>query len=235
MVVDEGGVGRRMSEPAAVLWDMDGTLVDTEKLWDVPLSEAAERLGLRLSAQQRAEFVGSNMDDTVTALLGFAGLAVTESRCAEISGLIIERIGELFSQPLPWRPGAVEALGSVRAAGWSAALVTSTQRRITELALHTIGAEHFDATVCGDEVGGHNKPDPEPYLRAARLLGVDPARCVAVEDSAAGAASARAAGAAVLVVPCDAPVEPGQRTVLRDSLVGVDAAELARVYADQPW
>lgn len=232
MVTGGGRVGLPRREPAAVLWDMDGTLVDTEKLWDVPLREAAERLGVRLSAQQRAEFVGSNMNDTVTALLGFAGLAVTEPRCAEISGLIVERIGELFSQPLPWRPGAVEALDSVRAAGWPAALVTSTQRRTTELALHTIGAEHFDATVCGDEVGGHNKPDPEPYLRAARLLGVDPARCVAVEDSAAGAASARAAGAAVLVVPCDAPVDAGERTVLRDSLVGVDAAELRSIFTE---
>jgi beta-phosphoglucomutase-like phosphatase (HAD superfamily) len=71
-------------------------------------------------------------------------------------------------------------------------------------------------------VDGRNKPDPWPYLTAARLLGVDPARCVAIEDSATGVASAEAAGCAVLAVPCDAPVPAGPRRTLRDSLVGVD-------------
>nr|WP_276141423.1 HAD family phosphatase [Sciscionella marina] len=218
-------------ELRAVLWDMDGTLVDSEKLWDIPLREIAEHYGVRLSEQQRASLVGSNMADTSAALLGFAGVAATGQRMAETSSWITERIAELFAQPLPWRPGAAEALRSVRAAGLRSALVTSTQRDTAELALNTIGPENFDVTVCGDEVDGLNKPHPEPYAKAARLLGVDPAACIAVEDSAAGSGSARAAGAVVLVVPCDAPVEPGERTELRDSLVGVDAVELTRIHA----
>jgi len=86
--------------------------------------------------------------------------------------------------------------------------------------------------VTGSEVIRH-KPHPEPYLTAARLLGVDPVRCVAIEDSPTGTASAVAAGCTVVVVPCDVPVEPGERRVLRDSLVGLDTAELARVLRDQ--
>ncbi|MGH3434970.1 MAG: HAD family hydrolase [Sciscionella sp.] len=212
--------------PDAVLWDMDGTLVDSEKLWDIPLYEAAERLGGRLSPTDREQLVGSNMDTTVLVLFTVLGLPVENSAMAETAGEIRRRTRELFTAGLPWRPGAKSALRAVRASGVATGLVTSTERELTEVALHTIGREHFDVTVCGDEVDGHNKPHPEPYLRAARLLGVDPARCVAVEDSPTGAASAEAAGCMVLVVPCDVEVPGGPRRVWRDGLVGVDAAEL---------
>ncbi|WP_019813274.1 HAD family hydrolase, partial [Saccharomonospora saliphila] len=119
------------------------------------------------------------------------------------------------------------ALSAVRAAGVPCALVTSTERALTELALETIGAESFTVTVCGDEVDGLNKPHPEPYLRAGRLLGVEMSACVAVEDSPVGATSAAEAGCTVLVVPHDVPVPPGPGRVARTSLVGVDAAALA--------
>ena len=104
--------------------------------------------------------------------------------------------------------------------------LTSTHRDLTDVALRSIGPEYFDVTVCGDEVC-HAKPHPEPYLRAAAQLGVDPAACVAVEDSPTGTAAAVAAGCTVLVVPCEVPVEPGERRILRESLVGVDAEWLA--------
>src|SRR5699024_6055738 len=116
------------------------------------------------------------------------------------------------------------------AAGLRAALVTSTERSLTELALHTIGREHFEVTVCGDEVETHNKPDPYPYELAAACLDVPPQQCVVVEDSPPGVAAAVAAGAAVLAVPCDMPLEPGSGVVLRDSLLGVDAAVLTDVW-----
>jgi HAD superfamily hydrolase (TIGR01509 family) len=106
------------------------------------------------------------------------------------------------------------------------ALVTSTERALTEIALDTIGRSRFDVTVCGDEVDGLNKPQPEPYLKACRLLGVDPAACVAIEDSPTGTASAVAAGCGVLVVPCEVPVEPGERRVFRTSLEGLTVADL---------
>ncbi|HEV7973776.1 MAG TPA: HAD family phosphatase [Amycolatopsis sp.] len=215
--------------PAAVLWDMDGTLVDSEKLWDVALYETAEAMGSKLSEAQRSTLVGSNMDATATYLLEVAGREVTPHAVAEIGQSIRERTAGLFDDELPWRPGAREALTAVRDAGIPSALVTSTERSLTELALNTIGREFFTVTVCGDEVDGLNKPHPRPYLLAAELLGVDPARCVAVEDSPPGTESAAAAGCVVLVVPNDVPVEAGERRVFRSSLVGVDVAALAEL------
>lgn len=225
-----------MTEPstvdglAGVLWDMDGTLVDSEKLWDIALYEAAEWLGGALTEEQRLTLVGSNMDATARYLLEVTGHEPTAGAIGSAGRWIRERTATLFADALPWRPGARDALAAVRSAGLPSALVTSTERGLTELALNTIGREFFDVAVCGDEVGGLNKPHPEPYLRAARLLGVDPAHCVAVEDSKPGTESAVAAGCVVLVVPNDVPVDPGERRVLRSSLVGVDALTLAGIF-----
>ncbi|MGA6167677.1 HAD family hydrolase [Amycolatopsis magusensis] len=222
--VDGPGTGTPI---AAVLWDMDGTLVDTEKLWDVALYEVAQWLGGELTEAQRATLVGSNMETTTRFLLGTLGKPDTPELRGDIASWIRTRTAALFGDALPWRPGAHEALTAVRAAGIPSALVTSTERELTELALNTIGREFFDVTVCGDEVGGRNKPDPEPYLLAARLLGVDPARCVAVEDSPPGTESAVAAGCTVLVVPNDVAVDPGPRRVFKETLVGLSPADLA--------
>ncbi|WP_308258343.1 HAD family hydrolase [Saccharothrix obliqua] len=206
----------------AVLWDMDGTLLDSEKLWDIPLYEFAEKLGGELSLATRQAMVGSNVPTTMALLFAEVGVTPTDDEVADGAAWIMRRTEEVFRAGLPWRPGAREALREVRSSGVPMALVTSTERGLTEVALDTIGRDLFDVTVCGDEVGGRNKPLPDPYLRAAELLGVDAARCVAVEDSPTGVASAVAAGCTVLVVPCDVPVPPGERRVFRESLVGVD-------------
>lgn len=221
-----------MTEPstldglAAVLWDMDGTLVDSEKLWDVALYEAVESLGGTLTEEQRLSLVGSNMDDTAAFLLEVCGKPVGPESIAEMGEWIRERTANLFDGPLPWRPGAQELLELLRAKGVPMALVTSTERSLTELALNTIGREYFAATVCGDEVDGLNKPDARPYQLAAELLGVQASRCVAIEDSPPGAASAAAAGCTVVVIPNDVEVQPGERRVFRSSLVGLDVPEL---------
>ena len=130
------------------------------------------------------------------------------ARMAEAERFIDDRTAELFAGGLPWRPGALEALRLVDGLGWPTALVTNTGRALAEAALDSIGREHFTVSVCADEVP-FGKPDPDPYLRAAELLGVAPARCLAVEDSPNGALAAERAGAAVLVVPCDVPVPDG--------------------------
>lgn len=218
--------------PAGVLWDMDGTLIDSEKLWDISLRELVVHLGgTELRRSVREALVGSNMRRTCEVLLDEVGRPVTPEAVAEASRWLTDRTRELFASDLPWRPGAQEALKSVRASGVPTALVTSTERDLTEVALDTIGREYFDVTVTGDEVDGRNKPDPWPYLTAARLLGVEPDRCVAIEDSATGAASAEAAGCFVLAVPCDAPVPPSGHRTLRDSLVGVDIDVLGDLLA----
>ena len=218
---------RSPDSPAAVLWDLDGTILDSEKLWDIPLYELTEKLGGRLSARTRQAMVGTNVMVTVRLLYAEAGIPdPTPEQVADSAAWIDRRMAEVFRGDLPWRPGAAEALAVVRAAGLRTALVTSTERHLTEIALDTIGRENFDVTVCGDEVGGRNKPLPDPYLKACRLLGVDPAGCVAIEDSPTGVGSAVAAGATVLVVPCEVAVDEGERRVFRTSLEGLTVADL---------
>jgi HAD superfamily hydrolase (TIGR01509 family) len=212
----------------AVLWDMDGTLVDSEKLWDVSLSELARRLGGELSATTRAAMVGGSLHSTLELMFAEVGLPVTSAAMADAGDWLTERTGQLFGSDLRWRPGAPEALRMARAGGLATALVTSTQRVLTERALDCIGREQFGVVVCGDEVS-NPKPAPEPYLRAAELLGVPPWRCVAVEDSPTGATAAVAAGCGVLVVPNDVDVPAGPGRVHRDGLVGLTVTELAEV------
>ena len=157
--------------PAAVLWDMDGTLVDSEKVWTVSLQDTARVLGGELSAAARSAVVGSDLPHTLDVLFDDLGLPREAARLAEAERLLNQRTAELFDGGLEWRPGALAALHTVRAAGWPTALVTNTGRALTERALDVIGREHFQATVCGDEVPA-GKPHPAPYLRAADLLGV---------------------------------------------------------------
>jgi HAD superfamily hydrolase (TIGR01509 family) len=205
---------------------MDGTLIDSEKLWDISLSELADQLGGSLDDETRAAMVGSNMDRTMHLMFETLGLRPEPAARDKAAAWLTERTAQLFRVDLPWRPGAREALRSLRDHGVTMALVTSTERDLTEQALDSIGREYFTVTVCGDEVDGLNKPHPEPYLRAARMLGVAASDCVAIEDSPMGLRSAVAAGCRVLVVPAEVPVAPGEGWTVRDSLIGVDALTL---------
>lgn len=206
-----------------VLFDMDGTLLDSEKIWDVALVDLATWLGGELSAAARTRMVGSSLARSVAILHHDLDVdADPESSGAYLT----ERTAELFRTELIWKPGARELLAAVRSAGVPAALVTSTHRRLTEIALDTLGRANFAAVVCGDEAA-RPKPNPDPYLRAAQLLGVPAQRCVAVEDSPLGVAAASAAGCAVLAVPSEVPLEPAPRVTVRHSLVGLSVDDLA--------
>jgi HAD superfamily hydrolase (TIGR01509 family) len=217
--------------PAAVLWDMDGTLVDSEKLWTVSLADTAHWLGGELSQSARDAMVGSNMARTLTMMFDDLGITPHGPQRLQTERYLSDRTAELFAGGLPWRPGAQEALQLVDAAGWPMALVTNTGRSLTESALDSIGRGYFTATVCADEVP-RGKPDPDPYLRAAELLGLAAGECLAVEDSPNGALAAQRAGAPVLVVPCDVPVPSGPGRVLRASLTGLTLDDLRSDYAE---
>jgi beta-phosphoglucomutase-like phosphatase (HAD superfamily) len=108
-------------------------------------------------------------------------------------------------------------------------LVTNTRRDLAEKALNSIGREYFSVTVCGDEVE-HGKPAPDPYLRAAELLGFAAGECLAIEDSVTGTASAEAAGAPVIVIPNEVPVPASPRRLHVGSLADLDVDGLRRVY-----
>ncbi|SCL35972.1 haloacid dehalogenase superfamily, subfamily IA, variant 3 with third motif having DD or ED [Micromonospora nigra] len=217
--------------PAAVLFDMDGTLVDSEKLWDVALQELAAVYGGVLSAAARRAIIGTSMADAMRILHDDLGQPHRDPQAS--AAWIDARILELFRTGLRWRPGALALLRAVRTAGIPTALVTSSGRPLVEVALDTLGRDSFDVVVCGDEVDAA-KPHPEPYLTAARLLGVPIGRCVAIEDSPTGVASALASGAAVLAVPAEVPLGPLDGVHQLDSLTSADLELLAALLGEPP-
>lgn len=213
----------------AVLWDMDGTLVDSEKLWDISMHALYARMGAVLTPEVRESTVGGSAETVMRIVYDDIGLDPDPVAMAESADWLHDYTGELFEQGLPWRPGAQEMLDSLTAAGIPMALVTNTRRELAERALNSIGRHYFSITVCGDEVE-NGKPAPDPYLRAAELLGVSTAHCLAVEDSVTGTASAEAAGCPVLVVPNDVEVPYGPHRRHVSSLTQLDVAELRAVY-----
>jgi HAD superfamily hydrolase (TIGR01509 family) len=210
---------------AGVLWDMDGTLLDSEKLWDIAVRELARAHGHEMTAEIRHALIGASGPNALRIMFTGLGIEPTPAAVRAAGEFIERRVSELMSGPIPWRPGAKDALSLVRAEGLPTALVTNTKRARTEFGLDTLGRDFFDVSVCGDEVA-HGKPDPAIYLRAAELLGVDPADCVAVEDSPTGARAAAAAGCAVIVIPCEIAVPGAPGRVFRDSLAGLTRADL---------
>ncbi|WP_308188539.1 HAD family phosphatase [Nocardia spumae] len=214
----------------AVLWDMDGTLLDSEKLWDIGVRELAVELGGRMTDPLRHALIGADGPSALRILFEGLGLERDPAAMTAAGHWLERRVTELMAGPVPWRPGAREALTTLRTAGLPAALVTNTKRSITELCLETLGRDMFEVSVCGDEVD-YGKPAPDPYLRAARLLGVAPGDCVAVEDSPTGSAAALAAGCQVLVVPCEIEVPRRPGLNFRESLVGLTVGDLDEVHA----
>jgi HAD superfamily hydrolase (TIGR01509 family) len=211
--------------PAAVLWDMDGTLVDTEPYWmDAEYALVSEHGG-RWSEEQARALVGNPLPVSAEVLHRAGGVGLPPEVIVE---RLIDRVVADVRRHLPWRPGAQELLRALRAADVPCALVTMSYARLTDAVVSTLPAGTFAAVVPGDQVR-HGKPHPEPYLTAARRLGVAPQDCVAIEDSRTGAASAHAAGAAVVAVPHVVPVPPAPGIVVVDTLEGLSPAGLSRL------
>jgi HAD superfamily hydrolase (TIGR01509 family) len=206
----------------AVFFDMDGLLVDTEKLWFQVESEVMRNLGAPWSAADQERLVGGSMPVTVAYMLRVSGSGRDP---AEIESLLIDGVLGLLAEGFEVMPGAAELLAEVRASGVPVGLVTSSGRLMADAVLGGIGRDAFDIVVTGDDVQNF-KPDPEPYLRAARGLGVDPARCAALEDSPSGVAAATAAGCAVVAVPSVLPIPPAPRRLVVESLKQVDLAAI---------
>ncbi|WP_327290422.1 HAD family hydrolase [Streptomyces sp. NBC_01198] len=215
------------ARPAAVLFDMDGTLVDTEHLWWGAVSEVADRLGYGLTDVDLPDVLGRPVAHTARYLRRTAAPAVPEAEIArDLDGAFAARVaGDV--RP---RPGALRLLAELRDAAVPAALVTASPRRVVDLVLRTLGAHWFALTVTAEDTA-RTKPAPDPYLAAAARLGVPPRDCVAVEDSPLGLSSARAAGCHVVAVPSTVPIagEPGVLVV--GSLEEVDLALLASLAA----
>jgi HAD superfamily hydrolase (TIGR01509 family) len=202
-----------------VLFDMDGLLIDSEPLWLEAETAIMARLGAGWTEKDQAALLGGSLRRTVRYLLAKASRpAPPEAVAGWLMADIIERVR---GNGVPVRPGARELVAAAATAGLPTALVTSSERSFMDAVLASTGMR-FDVLVCAEDVAA-TKPDPEPYLLAAKLVGVPPGDCFALEDSPNGVASAEAAGCRVFAVPSLVPIPlvPGRIVVpsLRDLTV----------------
>jgi HAD superfamily hydrolase (TIGR01509 family) len=215
----------------AVLFDMDGLLVDTEPLWFEVEHAIMSRLGGEWTEQDQRALIGGSLYRSVDYLLD---RAIRQASRDQVAGWLTEGMAELLAErEVETMPGALELLAEVRAAGIPTALVTSSERVIMEAVLASL-AKHditFPVTVCGQDVR-HPKPHPEPYLRAASLLSAEPGFCVALEDSPNGVAAAEAAGCVTVAVPGLAPIDARRGRLVTASLAQVDLELLNSLVAD---
>ncbi len=205
---------------------MDGTLIDTEPHWmDAEIALVEEHGGTWTPADATA-MVGSSMAVSA-ALLQARGVAL---EVEQIAHRLNSAVGAAVAQGVPWQPGALELVRTLHAAGVPQALVTSSFGVLADPFARAVGL--FDVVVAGDDVI-RPKPDPEPYLTAARLLGVDVRACVAFEDSATGLASAVASGARVVAVDTHVAIEPPRGVSRTVSLTRVDLPTIERIAAGE--
>lgn len=219
--------------PPAVLWDMDGTVVDTEPHWMAAETALLASHGASWTHEQALALVGSALPDSGRVLSAHlaAETGVVLSSEEIVEHLLQEVIAQLAAGVV-WRPGALELLRALGEAGVPCALVTMSYRSLADAVARLLPGT-FQVVVAGDEVE-HGKPAPDPYLAAAAHLGVDATACVAVEDSPTGVASAEAAGCHVIACPHMVPIPaaPGRTRVA--SLASVDLDVLAAIAAGEP-
>lgn len=206
----------------AVLWDMDGTLVDTEPYWIDTEFAMARKYAAEWTHEDGLRLVGNDLLESGRYIKARMGLDISAEQVVEE---LLDGVVERVARDVPWRPGARELLVDLRAAGVRCALVTMSYERFVAPILAQLPAETFTVIVTGDQVA-NGKPHPEPYEAAAAALGVRPRECLAIEDSNTGARSAETAGCTVLVVENHVPVAPGERRIFAPTLAGLSAADL---------
>lgn len=183
--------------PAAVLWDMDGTLVDTEPYWISAEHDLISSYGGSWSHEQALQLVGNDLLTSGRVIKEQTGIPLEPPAIVEA---LLDRVVAQLAEVVPWRVGARDLLADLGAHEVPCALVTMSYQRFVAPVLEALPPHTFATVVTGDTVS-RGKPHPEPYLAAARMLGLEPGECMAIEDSPTGATSAAAAGCRVLVVP----------------------------------
>jgi HAD superfamily hydrolase (TIGR01509 family) len=181
----------------AVVFDLDGLLLDTEQLWDEVREELTRERGGRWHERAQADMMGMSSTEWSRYMHEVLGLSEPPE---QLNRLVVDRMQDRYRARLPVIDGAVEAVARI-GARWPLGLASSSNRPLIDAALSGMGiSDLFRATVSSEEVE-RGKPAPDVYLEAARRLGVEPGNAVAIEDSGNGISSARAAGMSVVAVP----------------------------------
>lgn len=219
----------RAGGPAAVLWDYDGTLLDTEPIWiEVEQAMVAERGGV-WTHEQGIALVGRSWQEASEALIEAIGDDTIDPHAFYLER--IEAVTKVVREAdeLPWRPGAKELFDELAELGVPMALVSASGHSLLNAGLDRMRHERFGVIVSGDDVT-EGKPNPEGYLKAAAALGVDARDCIVIEDSLSGTTAGRRAGALVIAVPCMTPLPSAPGQIVVDSLEGIDVAWLRETF-----
>ena len=206
----------------AVLFDMDGTIVDTEPYWIAAEYALVEAHGGTWSDEHAHALVGNALITSAEYIREHGGVPLDPERIVE---LLLDDVVRAAEEAMPWQLGAQELLAEANARGVPCALVTMSYRRLADAVIAALEPGSFAAVVTGDQVLD-GKPHPEAYLTAAAQLGVDPAHCVAIEDSPTGVASAEAAGCVVVAVPHHVPIEAAPTLTVVPSLAELTIDDL---------
>ena len=210
--------------PAAVFWDMDGTLADTESHWTAARANLAREHGIPWGALDSQAFIGAPLTASA-AEMRRRGLPLEDD---ELIDEIVTRALKAIRSDLRWRPGALELLSRMCDAGTPCALVTMAYKSVADFVAESAHPAAFQAVIAGNDVI-RGKPHPEPYLRAVGALRVNPADCLAIEDTRIGAESATAAGIPTLVISDQSGQSILASTATRRSLEGISYQDLANI------
>jgi HAD superfamily hydrolase (TIGR01509 family) len=211
----------------AVVFDLDGVLIDSEQVWDEAREQLAEERGGRWHPQAQRDMMGMSSTEWSRYMHERIGLPEPPE---EINREVVERLMAIYREHLPAITGAREAVERL-AARWPLGLASSSNRELIDLALELLGVKDlFAATVSSEEVA-RGKPAPDVYLEVARRLGVDPIRAAAVEDSHNGILAAKAAGMRVLAIP-NRHFPPGEEALAQADVVLDSPAELTAEAVD---
>jgi hypothetical protein len=215
----------RHALPAAVIWDLDGTVIDSEEYWMTAEAEIVASFGGTWTHEDGLAMIGYGLPDTARFMQGRG----VDLPIDDITKAMTDRVLAQMEGRIPWRPGAPELIRALFDAGIPLAIATMAQFAMAERVAHAITGVAFSAIVAGDQVT-HSKPHPEPYLVAADRVGVDPSRCVAIEDSPVGVTSAATAGMFTIGVPLLLSLDDAPTGVTWPTLAGRTPQDIFDAY-----
>lgn len=211
----------------AVLWDMDGTVIDTEPLWLRAERAMLARYGIDMTDSISEALVGTGLRAGAEL---FQSLGVPMDVDAIVAEWVRGVAQAMDEAPPAWRPGAVALLESLRRASIPCVLVTMSLRVLAEQVVAKLPEATFTGIIAGDEVE-FEKPHPDPYLRGAASIGVPIQNCLAIEDSIPGLTSAASSGAVAVGVPHLVPLDAAPAHVRVPTLAGLTATDMLAIFA----